>query len=339
MSNILNMAIIGCGDYVCRWESGTINNSKKVKVKSLFDTNRKQAEILNKKLEGRIVESVDEIFNDNEIDIVCLFVPPWIRKEYVLKAVKAGKHIITTKPLAASIDDCREMVKAVENSKIKCGVFYGRTGDAEIETYKNIFDSNEIGNLALYKQDWIHHYPEWNDWATDPEKNGGPFMDAMIHNLNTSRYLMNRPATQCTFFSDNHAHNLKCNDTESMKIDFKNNGSAHLFITWAADLEVFSQEGNDREHIDIMYMVTDQGWRLTTQSDDSGTFVVASRNGENKKWEVKELEKTAYDTVAESIVNNTDLPGHTPDIRMAYEDIQIMRMAEKKPGLTIQVKL
>ncbi len=333
MNNPIQIAIIGCGDYVNRWESGTINNSKKVKVKSLFDINRKQAEKLNTKLNGNIVDSVEEIFNDNEIDIVCLFVPPWIRKELILKAVKAGKHIITTKPLAASIDDCNEMVDAVENSNLKCGVFYGRSGNAEIETYKKIFDSGEIGNLALYKQDWIHHYPEWNDWATDSEKNGGPFMDAMIHNMNTSRYLMNRAVTNCTLFSDNHAHNLKCNDTEFMKLDFSGNGSAHLFITWAADLEVFSKDGNDREHIDIMYMVTDQGWRLTT----NGATVEASRNGEKKSWEIEDLETTPYDAVAESIGKNIDLPSDIPNIRMAAEDIRIMRTAEKEEGQKIEI--
>jgi len=38
-----------------------------------------------------------------------------------------------------------------------------------------------------------------------------------------------------------------------MKLDFTENDAAHLFITWAADLALYCEEGNDREHIDLFY--------------------------------------------------------------------------------------
>ncbi len=100
----------------------------------------------------------------------------------------------------------------------------------------------------------------------------------MIHNLNLSRYLMGRPVTGATFFSEKLAHpNLTCADTEALKLQFAGNGSALLFITWAADLAVFSTDGNDREHIDIFYLVTDQGWRITKEWGEGGAQIAASR--------------------------------------------------------------
>lgn len=84
------------------------------------------------------------------------------------------------------------MTEAVEQAGVRCGVIYRRTNNPVIEAYKEIFSGGEFGKLALYKQDWLHHYPTWNRWATAPQKNGGPFMDAMLHNLNAARYLMGR---------------------------------------------------------------------------------------------------------------------------------------------------
>jgi hypothetical protein len=83
---------------------------------------------------------------------------------------------------------------------------------------------------------YLHHDPQWNTWALDRDKNGGPFMDAMVHNLNIARYLMGRPMTACTFFSDSHAHQLPCADTEAMKCDFADNG-ATLFDAFAAAVQ------------------------------------------------------------------------------------------------------
>jgi hypothetical protein len=148
---------------------------------------------------------------------------------------------------------------------------------------------------------------------------------------------MNRPMKAVTYFSDKHAHpKLKCGDTEFMKLDFEDNGSAHLFITWAADLEVFSKEGNDREHIDIGYMISENGWRLTHGKTKNGTTVTASREGKKREWLVKPLPRNAYQQFADALeVGASALPSDIPTIQEAFEDIKLIRLAEKSPGMQI----
>jgi len=323
-----NLGIIGCGDFL-RWQADSLIDSKNVKVKSLFDPMKERAQKFADMLGGSAVDSSDEIMTDPEIDIVCLFVPPWLRKDLVVKAVENGKQILATKPLGATIEDCEAMKNAVGDS-VSCGVIYRRTGYAACETYKKIFESGEVGNLALYKQDWLHHYPEWNTWATDPEKNGGPFMDAMIHNMNIAKYLMSSNPAKCTFFSDKHAHDdMACGDTELMKLDFANGESAHLFITWAADLAVYSKEGNDREHIDITYMITDKGWRLTDGDVDGVESIIASKDGQTKSWPVESINGSIYDRFAAFLAGNAPWPSDLPDVKEAAADIKLVRTAYK----------
>ncbi|HPG41600.1 MAG TPA: Gfo/Idh/MocA family oxidoreductase [bacterium] len=321
----LNMGIIGCGDLVQRWEAAPIVKSKHVLVKSLYDLRTEQAVKLQSQIGGEITDSAEAIFADQQVDIVCIFVPPWARLPLVEKAARAGKHIILTKPLAPTVLECAAIKKAIGN-QVRCGVFYGRTGNAGAQQLKAILGGGEIGKLALYKQDWLHHYPTWNDWATDPARNGGPFMDAMIHNLNLAKYLMGRPVTKTTFFSDNYAHaNLKCNDTEFMKVDFVDNGSAHLFITWAADLEVFDPLGNAREHIDIFYMITDQGWRLTQAWENGKLVITASKEGKTKNWTVKDLDETSYDAFASAVLDNSSFRPDIVTIDDAIEDVALLK--------------
>ncbi len=338
MSKTFKMAILGCGDYL-RWQADDIKSTENLEVKYLFDPRKEQAEKYAAELGGTVVENDAICFDDPEVDVIALFVPPWTRRGLVERACAAGKQIITTKPLGSTVEDCEAMVNAVEKAGVLCGLGYNRTANPLIETYKTIFANPEIGCLALYKQDWLHHYPEWNDWALDPEKNGGPFMDAMIHNQNVARYLMDRPMKAVTYFSDKHAHpELKCGDTEFMKLDFEDNGSAHLFITWAADLEVTSKEGNDREHIDINYMISEKGWRLTHGWGDDGQMITASREGKSREWKVEDLPQNAYQQfVAALEAGDKELPADIPNIREALEDIQLVRLAEKTPGTQISI--
>lgn len=325
------LGIIGCGDFL-RWMEPDLLKSEVTKVVALTDLDQGRAESYAAKLGGEVLENADRLIEHPAVDVVCLFVPPWLRKDLVVQVADAGKHIIATKPIASSVADCDAIAAAVKDN-VRCGVFYGRTGDSSVEALKRLFDSGEIGRLALYKREWLHHYPQWNSWAIDPEKNGGPFMDAMIHNLNAARYLMGRPLAAYTFFSDNLAHpELPCADTDLMKVDFAERGAAYLAISWAADLEVYSTDGNYREHIDLYYMITDQGWYVTLTENDDETQIRASKRGEVKTWAVAPLAVTPFDRFVEAVSHNEPFDGDIVDVVMACEDIGLLRRAENHIG-------
>lgn len=322
----MQMGILGCGDFL-RWMAPGIKSSQNVAVKWLFDPARERAGHYAAELGGQVAESAAAIFADPEVDIVCLFVPPWLRMDLWVQAVQAGKHILATKPLAANSADCERITALGE--KTRAGVLYGRSGDGWPVTLKNLLDSGEIGRLALYRQDWLHHYPQWNTWALDPAKNGGPFMDAMIHNLNLARYLMGRPVTAAALYSEKLAHpDLTCADTETLKLAFAG-GSALLFITWAADLAVYSTDGNNREHIDIFYLVTDQGWRITKEWGENGARIAASRGGEQRTWPAASLGGSVFDRFAAAVQLGSALPADIVSVEMAAEDIRLLRSLEK----------
>ena len=293
-----SIAIIGCGDFL-RWQAPDLEGSLQIRVSHLVDPDLARAQAFATRFGAQALATADPVWNDPTIDIVALFVPPWLRKPLFLRAAAAGKHVIATKPLASSVGDCEEMLAAATSSDIRAGMLYSRSGDAFVETARDVLTDGSYGRLALYRQDWIHAYPQWNRWATDPEKNGGPFMDAMIHNLNAACYLMDRPVTGSALFSDRLSHpQLPCADTESMLVRFEGGGLAHLFITWAADLATHSTEGNDREHIDIFYLVTDRGWRITKEWRDGAPVLIASREGKQETISCQPAARTPYDAFA-----------------------------------------
>lgn len=324
MGDTLNLGIVGCGDFL-RWQADDIRRSKRVKVVKLYDPRRAEAEKFAAMLGGVAVDGEDEILGDPAVDAVALFVPPWVRRDLFVRAAREGKHVITTKPLGSTVAECEVMQEAARGANIKAGAIYNRTGNAFVETAKRVFESGRFGRLALYRQDWIHAYPKWNKWAVDPDKNGGPFMDAMIHNLNTANYLMGRPIAACTLFSDNLAHpELRCPDTECMVARYEGGGVAHLFITWAADLATHSTEGNDREHIDLFYMVTDKGWRITDECRAGTRCLVASREGKQEEVPVENAAQTCYDAFAEHVADGA-YPRVFATLEEAARDIAAVR--------------
>ncbi len=318
------ISILGCGDFL-HIQASWLQQSRDIRIGLLYDPDRTRAERFAARFGGRACESAEAIFEDPSTDIVGIFVPPWIRPDLFEKAAQAGKAVICTKPLAPNGVDAAAMKAAALTYNTFCGVIYNRTESPEVEAIKAILEGGEFGALALYRQDWIHAYPTWNRWAIDPEKNGGPFMDAMIHNLNIARYLMGRPVARTSFVSENLAHpELPCADTEAMTVHFEDNGLASLFITWASDLATYSTAGNDREHIDVCYMVTSEGWRLTLEKVDGRPYIKASRKGELRLLPVPPFEATHFDFFAQALEHGKPLPGRFASLEEAATDIDLI---------------
>ncbi|HVK47841.1 MAG TPA: Gfo/Idh/MocA family oxidoreductase, partial [Pseudobacter sp.] len=57
-------------------------------------------------------ENFDEISKNKDIDIVYVVLPNALHAEYVVRAAKAGKHVICEKPMAVTVEDCDRMIAA-----------------------------------------------------------------------------------------------------------------------------------------------------------------------------------------------------------------------------------
>ncbi len=67
----------------------------------------------------RAYGSYEELLVDQTVDAVYIPLPTGLRKEWVLRAAKAGKHIVCEKPCAISLDDLREMVEACQQNNVQ----------------------------------------------------------------------------------------------------------------------------------------------------------------------------------------------------------------------------
>ena len=129
------LGIIGCGDFL-RFQAPGILRSKNLQVAAVYDPDAERAKKYAGELKTRVAGSAEELIADPEVDLVGVFVPPWARKPLILRAATAGKHIITTKPLAPTIADCDEMIAAVRKAGVYCGVIYNRTESPVVEALK-----------------------------------------------------------------------------------------------------------------------------------------------------------------------------------------------------------
>jgi len=323
---VYRAGLFGAGDFA-RIQSPILQKSRRVRVEAVYDPNPEAARTTAERLGARVAESPDAIFRDASLDLALVFTPPFTRRELVEAAVAAGKRIITTKPLAPNLEDARAIVKATSGAP--CLVIYKRTGNAQVQALKKVLDSGEVGELGLYRHDWIHHYPYWAPWSLDPKKNGGPLVDAMIHNVNTARFLVGRDVVAYGYHGYRVSHSFAVPDAELLVLDFDGGATAHLSINWAADLAIYDVKANDRERIDINYVVTNKGWLVRFETRDGRPMVSATKDGHVRLYPVEQPPSTLYDRWADDV--EAGRPVET-SVTEAFGDLELALTATAHPS-------
>lgn len=67
----------------------------------------------------RAFGSYQELLDNREVDAVYIPLPTGLRKEWVIKAAQAGKHVVSEKPCAVSVADLRHMVEACQSHGVQ----------------------------------------------------------------------------------------------------------------------------------------------------------------------------------------------------------------------------
>ncbi len=133
----------------------------------------------------RVISDEDEIFNDPTIDAVGLFALADSRPGQIHKAVSAGKHILSEKPVADNISHEWEAVSEVEGSSVLSTINLYLRNSWYHNLMKDFIRSGEIGDLAILR---ICHMTPGLAPGEGHEYEGPAFHDCGMHYVDIARW-------------------------------------------------------------------------------------------------------------------------------------------------------
>jgi predicted dehydrogenase len=103
----------------------------------------------------------DELLARPDVDAVYVPLPTGVRKEWVLKAVAAGKHVLVEKPVGVTVADVRDMIAACERGRVQLmdGVMF--THSRRLEALRTTLDDGEsVGRIRRIAAQFSFNAPE-----------------------------------------------------------------------------------------------------------------------------------------------------------------------------------
>ena len=147
---IMSTAVIGRKNWQSIKNSG---NGRVVAVASRnFDTGKKYVEECQSTVPfeqpPRTIEGYAELLGQDDIDAVYIPLPTGLRKEWVIKAAEAGKHVMCEKPCANNANDLQEMINTCQANGVQFmdGVMYMHT-QRLAEMRKILDDGTSVGQI------------------------------------------------------------------------------------------------------------------------------------------------------------------------------------------------
>ena len=165
---MINVGIIGCGKIAQVRHIPEYEANENARICGFYDINQERAGELAQKYQAKAYASYEELLADDRIDAVSVCAANSVHASITIAALKAGKHVLCEKPMAAVLADCEAMVKAAkDNDRILMIDQNQRLAKAHREA-KRMIDEGEIGDILTFRTTFGHGGPE--TWSIDPGK-------------------------------------------------------------------------------------------------------------------------------------------------------------------------
>jgi predicted dehydrogenase len=100
----------------------------------------------------------DKLLEDPEVQAVYIPLPNNLHKEWVIKALKAGKHVLCEKPLALNAEDAKEMFAVAKENNVILMEAYAYLHSPYIQSLKDDIKSGIIGDVEFVDTAFFTQY-------------------------------------------------------------------------------------------------------------------------------------------------------------------------------------
>ncbi|HEV3275446.1 MAG TPA: Gfo/Idh/MocA family oxidoreductase [Terriglobia bacterium] len=179
------------------------------RMKVICGRDREAAEAAARQLGWEEVETDwRKVVERKDIDVIDISTPGYLHHEQALAAAAAGKHIICEKPLANTLADAKDMLRAVQKAGVKHMLMHNYRKIPAVALVRRLIDEGRLGVIyhyhGAYLQDWIIDPQFPLVWRLQKKLAGaGALGDIGSHAIDLGRYLnaeFNSVAGQMTTF-------------------------------------------------------------------------------------------------------------------------------------------
>ena len=220
----LRFGIIGCGRIAQRHAEQI---SKLGLLIGVCDTDEEKADLMASKFGAKAYYDIDELLGkEKEIDVISICTPNGLHAVHSIKALEAGFHVLCEKPMAISVYDCGEMIKAAEKANKRLFAIKQNRFNPPVVAVKKAIDENRFGKIYSIQLScfWNRNADYYsNSWKGSFDLDGGTLFTQFSHFIDLL-YWMVGDIKNVEAYTKNFGHKniIEFEDTGAVIVEFQN---------------------------------------------------------------------------------------------------------------------
>lgn len=242
---------LGMGRSRCR----QLRDTDGCQLYGVVDINAEKAKAVGEEFGVKYSSDINDFLNDPEVEVMYTVVPTGLHGQVSEQCLRAGKHVLTTKPMDVSVENCQSMIKTAKETGRLLGVDFDMRYDEHVLALKKAVENGWFGHLlSVHATLHIHrsqdYYDENGAWrGTWRYDGGGAMCNQGVHEIDVMQYILGMPkrvrATIAT-----QARAIETEDIGFAEWDYGNNLIVRFFSTttyplstWYTRVEMHGTKG------------------------------------------------------------------------------------------------
>jgi UDP-N-acetyl-2-amino-2-deoxyglucuronate dehydrogenase len=284
-SRDVRLALVGCGR-ISRNHFESIAKVDGIALVAVCDTLEERARAAGAANQVPWFTSYEQMLAESDCDAVAICTPSGPHPQHGIVAARAGKHVVSEKPMAISLEAADALVQACDSAGVHLFVVKQNRLNAPVQLLKRAVDKGRFGRLYLANctvrwtrpQDYYDQAPWRGTWEFD----GGAFMNQASHYVDLVQWLMG-PVESVVAKTATLARRIEAEDSGAAVMRFRSGALGVMevtMLTYPRNLEGSITLLGERGSVKIGGTAVNrvEHWQFADYDDDDKLVETASTN-------------------------------------------------------------
>lgn len=148
---LLQVAVIGTGSIAQSRHLPNIKRSDKAVLRGIYNRTLRHSQETVKNYGGKIYQSLDELWNDDQVQAVIIATPVSSHAALVIEALKAGKYVLVEKPVTQTVAEITEIQRIERASSSWVMVSHNQRYYPPHQKLKELLNQHVIGDIISFR--------------------------------------------------------------------------------------------------------------------------------------------------------------------------------------------
>jgi UDP-N-acetylglucosamine 3-dehydrogenase len=219
----LGVAVIGTG-FWGRNHARVFKELEETELIAVCDINAERAENVAKQFDVEPYRISGKMLKNKEIEAVSVCTWSTNLAKEALKALKAGKHVLVEKPMAANVKQAKELLETAKKEELHLTVGFLMRFIPGLQHIRKAVKSKKIGDLVCATAKRVSQWPERLGDV-------GVVKDTAIHDIDIMRYIFNEDPI-AVYAKIGSMRHRKFEDYAQIMLTYKGGKNAFIESNW-----------------------------------------------------------------------------------------------------------